>query len=179
MESRGFPALWADGEYPAYFEKIFGADKERQRQYLKGILSEDRVTLSVGNRVLGALIAAGFCRAAFTTNFDTVVEKAVAEVSGQSLSAYHLEGAQAANKALNNEEFPIYCKLHGDFRYGSLKNLPADLATQNDELAACLVNAGNRFGFVVTGYSGRDKSVMDLFRAVLKTSNPFPHGLTR
>lgn len=177
MESHGFPALWANGEYPAYFEKIFGTDKERERQYLKGILSEDRVTLSVGNRVFGALIAAGFCRAAFTTNFDTVVEKAVAEVSGQSLSAYHLEGSHAANKALNNEEFPIYSKLHGDFRYDSLKNLPADLATQNNELAACLVNAGNRFGFVVTGYSGRDKSVMDLFGAVLETSNPFPHGL--
>jgi hypothetical protein len=73
MESRGFPALWADDEYPAYFEKIFGDDKERQRQYLKGILSEERVTLSVGNRVLGAFIAAGFCRAAFTTNFDSVV----------------------------------------------------------------------------------------------------------
>lgn len=177
MESRGFPPLWADDEYPAYFEKIFGANKERQRRYLKAVLSEDRATLSVGNRVLGAMIASRSCRAAFTTNFDSVVEKAVAEVAGQSLSAYHLEGSQNANQALNNEEFPIYCKLHGDFRYDSLKNLPADLATQNAALTECLVNAGNRFGFIVTGYSGRDQSVMDLFRAVLKTSNPFPHGL--
>jgi tetratricopeptide (TPR) repeat protein len=152
-------------------------DKERQRKYLKGILSEERATLSVGNRVLGAMIAGGYCRAAFTTNFDSVVEKAVAEVAGQSLSAYHLEGSHAANQALNNEEFPIYCKLHGDFRYDSLKNLPADLATQNAALAECLLNAGNRFGFIVTGYSGRDQSIMDLFRAVLNTNNPFPHGL--
>ena len=177
MESRGFPVLWADNEYPAYFEKIFGEDKERQRKYLKGILSEERATLSVGNRVLGALIAASFSRTAFTTNFDSVVEKAVAEVAGQSLSAYHLEGSHAANQALNNEEFPIYCKLHGDFRYDSLKNLPADLSTQNAALAECLLNAGNRFGFIVTGYSGRDQSIMDLFRAVLNTNNPFPHGL--
>ncbi len=177
MESRGFPALWADDEYATYFEKIFGDDKERQRRYLKGILSEEKATLSIGNRVLGALIAGGYCRAAFTTNFDSVVEKAVAEVAGQSLSAYHLEGSRAANQALNNEEYPIYCKLHGDFRYDSLKNLPADLATQNASLAECLRNAGNRFGLIVTGYSGRDKSIMDLFRAVLDTPNPFPHGL--
>jgi hypothetical protein len=177
IESRGFPALWADDEYPTYFKKIFGDDKERQRKYLKGILSEDRVTLSVGNRVLAAMIASGLCRAAFTTNFDSVVEKAVAEVAGQSLSAYHLEGSHAANQALNNEEYPIYCKLHGDFRYGSLKNLPADLATQNAALSDCLVNAGNRFGFIVAGYSGRDLSIMDLFRGVLETNNPFPHGL--
>jgi hypothetical protein len=177
LESRGFPALWADDEYPAYFEKIFGGDKERQRKYLKGILSEDRATLSVGNRVFGAFVGSGFCRAAFTTNFDSIVEKAVAEVAGQSLSAYHLEGSHSANQALNNEEFPIYCKLHGDFRYDSLKNLPADLATQNAALAECLLNAGNRFGLIVTGYSGRDQSIMELFRAVLNTPNPFPHGL--
>jgi hypothetical protein len=177
MESRGFPALWADDEYPAYFEKIFGEDKERQRRYLKAILSEDRVSLSVGSRVLGAMFASGLARAAFTTNFDTVVEKAVAEVAGQSLSAFHLEGSSAANQALNNEEYPVYCKLHGDFRYDSLKNLSADLATQNAALSECLVNAGNRFGFIVAGYSGRDLSIMDLIRRVLETNNPFPHGL--
>lgn len=176
MASRGFPALWADDEYPAYFEKIFGDDKERQRRYLKGILAEDKATLAVGNRVLGGMLSSGLCRAVFTTNFDSVVEKAVAEVSGQSLSAYHLDGAHAANQALNNEEFPIYCKLHGDFRYESLKNLPADLAVQNTDLAECLRNASNRFGFIVTGYSGRDRSIINLFRDVLDTPNCFPHG---
>jgi len=64
-----------------------------------------------------------------------------------------------------------------DFRYDSLKNLPDDLATQNAALSECLVNAGNRFGFIVTGYSGRDRSIIELFRAVLQTHNPFPHGL--
>jgi hypothetical protein len=98
-------------------------------------------------------------------------------VAGQSLSAYHLEGSSAANQALNNEEYPLYCKLHGDFRYDSLKNLSADLATQNAALSDCLVNAGNRFGFIVAGYSGRDLSVMELLDKVLETNNPFPHGL--
>ena len=177
MESCGFPTLWAADEYPAYFEKIFGADKERQRRYLKAILSEDRVTLSVGNRVLAAMMASGLCRVTFTTNFDSVLEKAVAEVAAQSLSPYHLEGSSSANQALNNEEYPLYCKLHGDFRYESIKNLPADLATQNTALSECLVNAGNRFGFIVAGYSGRDLSVMDLLGKVLEANNPFPHGL--
>lgn len=177
MESRGFPPLWSDGEYSAYFEKIFGADKERQRKYLKAILSEENVRLSVGSRVLGALLSSGLSRAAFTTNFDSVVEKALAEVGKQSLAAYHLEGSHAAIDALNNEEFPLYCKLHGDFRYDSLKNLPADLAAQNANLSQCMVNAGNRFGFVVAGYSGRDASITALFHSVLDSHNPFPHGL--
>jgi hypothetical protein len=177
MDSRGFPADRSDDEYATYFEKIFGTDKERQRKYLKAILSEDKVTLSVGNRVLGALLASGLSRIVFTTNFDSVVEKSLAAVANQSLAAYHPEGSAAAGKAIDNEEYPIYCKLHGDFRYDSLKNLPDDLSTQNDNLSAALINASNRFGFVVAGYSGRDASVMALFHKALESHNPFPHGL--
>ena len=137
MEARNFPEQGADEEYSIYFQKMFGKDKERQRRYLREVLSEDRVTLSVGNRALGALISSGLCRVAFTTNFDSVVEKAVAEVGERSLSAYHLEGSGSAVEALNNEEFPLYCKLHGDFRYDSLKNLAADLERQNKALSEC------------------------------------------
>lgn len=177
MTSKGFPEQWAPEEYTTYFEKIFGANKERQRKYLSAILSEDKVTLSVGNRVLAALMASGLTRMVFTTNFDTVVEKAVAEVAGRSLAAFHLEGSHAAVHAFDNEEFPIYCKLHGDFRYDSIKNLPQDLATQNAKLSDCLLKASTRFGLIVAGYSGRDESVMSLLRAAAKTKGAFPHGL--
>ena len=129
-DSWGFPPQWADDEYTAYFERTFGQDKEGQRQYLQRKLAEQHVSLCVGNRVFGALMAAGLARVAFTTNFDTVVEKAVAEMGGQSLSPYHLEGDHAANAALNNEEYPLYCKLHGDFRYDNLKNLALDLQAE-------------------------------------------------
>ena len=140
-------------------------------------LSEKKVTLSVGNRVLAGMMASGSARVTFTTNFDSVVERAYAEISGRSISAYHLEGSASANQALNNEEFPLYCKLHGDFRYDSIKNLAADLSSQNVELGKTLINAANRFGFMVAGYSGRDESVMKLFQQALAGANPFPHGL--
>ena len=177
MESKGFPSQWEHSEYCTYFEKIFGNNKERQRAYLKRILSEEQVSLSVGNRVMGALMVCGHVRIVFTTNFDSVVENAVAEMGGKSLAAYHLEGSQSAKYALNNEEYPLYCKLHGDFRYDSLKNLSEELAEQNHDLSECLINASNRFGLIVAGYSGRDTSVMTLLHKVLGSNNPFPHGL--
>ncbi len=177
MDSHGFPPLWADDEYTTYFEKIFGDGKERQRRYLRAILAEDRVTLTVGNRVLGALLAAGMTRAVFTTNFDSVVERAVVDVSGRSLAAFHLEGSTAAVQALNNEEYPLYCKLHGDFRYDSIKNLSVDLANQDRQLALCMQSAAGRYGFIVAGYSGRDASIMAVFRDALAQPNPFPNGL--
>jgi len=176
MDSRGFPKPWSDGEYSAYFDRIFGDNKERQRKFLSAILSEDKVTLSVGNRVLSAMLAAGFARMVFTTNFDSVVERAYAEVSRRSLTAFHLEGSRSALRALNNEEFPLYCKMHGDFRHDSLKNLTADLATQNKELSSCFLSAATRAGLIVTGFSGRDASVMDLFSRALDQNNAFPNG---
>jgi hypothetical protein len=45
-----------------------------------------------------------------------------------------------------------------------VKNLAADLATQNAELAQALKIAASRIGFVVVRFSGRDESVMALFR---------------
>ena len=177
MESRGFPSQFDDNEYSTYFEKIFGNSKERQRAYLKKILSEDHVSLSVGSRVIGALMLSEHIRTIFTTNFDSVLEKAYAELGCLSLSPFHLEGARSSIHALNNEEFPIYVKLHGDFRYENLKNLASDLQGQNQDLSQCLINASNRSGLIVVGYSGRDTSIMNLFRRTLDSENPFPHGL--
>lgn len=110
----------------------------RGRIKIRGASNCDRHHLgfeaAVGNRVLGAMLSSGLSRIAFTTNFDSIVEKAVAEVSGNSLSAYPIEGSRSAVQALDNEEFPFYCKLHGDFRYDSVKNLAADLAAMPSSL---------------------------------------------
>lgn len=118
MLSNGFPNEGDPDEYTTYFEKVFGQNKERQRQYLTAILSEDKVTLSIGNRVLGALLTTGRIRAAFTTNFDTVVERAVAEVAGRSVSAYHLEGAASASRvqAMRSIHSTANCTVISDTR---------------------------------------------------------------
>ncbi|MAM94755.1 SIR2 family protein [Parvibaculum sp.] len=177
MEAQGFPQPGDPREYSACFEIIFGGDYERQRQYLQATLADSRISLSIGHRVMAAMMSAGLARVVFTTNFDTVIEKALAEVAGKSIAPFHLEGSYAANTALNNDEFPLYVKMHGDFRYQSIKNLSEDLLNQDQELGKCLVSSGNRFGLVVAGYSGRDESVMAELGKVLKGPNPFPHGL--
>lgn len=175
--SRGFPEEGDPSEYETYFEKIFGDNRERQRAYMVRVMNEENASLCVGHRVMGALLGGDFCKAVFTTNFDSIVEKGVAETTGKSLAAFHIEGSRASLQALNNNEFPLYCKLHGDYRYDSIKNLAEDLAAQNKELGASFRLACTRFGMVVAGYSGRDASVMALFREALDGPNPFPHGL--
>jgi hypothetical protein len=175
--SRGFPETGDASEYTRFFELIFGDNHERQRRYIRAMLSEDKIALALGQRVIGAMICAGLNKVVFTTNFDAVIETAVAQMGGMALSPFHLEGSYAVDAAVNAEEYPIYCKLHGDFRYQSIKNLDTDLRTQNVDLGKGLINACNRFGLIIAGYSGRDTSVMELLSSVLESTNPFPHGL--
>ncbi|MGY1408139.1 SIR2 family NAD-dependent protein deacylase [Luteimonas sp. A611] len=177
MDSKGFPPLWHPAEYSFYFELLFGKDYAAQQRYLNKALATEKSSSTIGHRALAALLHLGLARIIFTTNFDEVVESAYAEISGNNLTTFHLDGSYAAVEALNVEKFPFYAKVHGDFRYQSVKNLTEDLLHNDREIQKCLVAAAVRFGMVVSGYSGRDGNVMAMFREAIEQNNSFPHGL--
>lgn len=177
MDSKGFPALWSSEEYSFYFDLFFGNDYSAQQQYIRKILSPDKISLNIGQKILAALIGLGDVRVVFTTNFDSILEQAFSYVNGKNLSPFHIEGSYAALDALNNENYPIYVKLHGDFQYQSIKNLKQDLVDNDLKLQECFIKAANRFGLVVSGYSGRDKNVMSMLHNSLSQAGAFPHGI--
>lgn len=177
MDSKGFPAPWSPEEYSFYFDLTFGNDDAAQQSYIHEVLANEKVSLNIGHRVLAALMEMGQTKIVFTTNFDDVIETAFAAVTGKNLSTFHLEGAYAALDALNAERFPLYAKVHGDFRYQSIKNLTKDLRRNDSEIQKCFLAASTRCGLVVSGYSGRDINVMSMFRDALDQNNAFPHGL--
>lgn len=176
MDSKGFPAAWSAEEYSFYFELTFGQDYASQQRFLVDQLAPEKISLNIGHRALAGLLALRQARMMFTTNFDEVIEKAYAQVAGAPLPTFHLEGSYAALEALNAELFPIYAKIHGDFRYQSIKNLAQDLRENDELIQRCLIAATNRYGMVVSGYSGRDKNVMAMFHQALEQANAFPQG---
>lgn len=177
MDSRSFPPLWDPREYSFYFEQTFGADYAAQQKYLNDALSTQKISSTIGHRALAALLHLGRARVVFTTNFDEVVETAYAAMAGRALSTFHLEGSYAAIDALNTDKFPLYAKVHGDFRYQSIKNLSKDLLENDAQIQKCLVAAAARFGMIVAGYSGRDQNVMAMFKQAVDQNNAFPQGL--
>lgn len=177
MDSKGFPSLWSPEEYSFYFQLLFADDYEAQQKYLREILSPQKISLNVGHRVLAALLALGKAKLIFTTNFDSVIEEAYAYVAEKNLATFHLEGSYAALSELNNDNFPIYAKIHGDFRYQSIKNLSIDLQENDKKIQECFLAASTRFGMIVSGYSGRDSNVMNMFNEAIKQNNAFPFGL--
>lgn len=177
FDSLGYPPLWHPDEYSFYFEKTFGADYAAQQRYLSEKLNNRHISLNAGHKILAGLIAWEKAKIIFTTNFDEVIETAYAKVSDRNLSTFHLEGSYAALEALNQERFPIYAKVHGDFKYQSLKNLSADLLSNDEHIQSCFLAAATRYGLVVSGYSGRDANVMEMFGKAIKLHNAFPSGL--
>jgi hypothetical protein len=99
MDGKGFPSLWSSEEYSFYFELTFGSDYSAQQRYINDQLAAEKVSLNIGHRAFGALLAMRAIKLAFTTNFDVVVESGFSLVSGQNLSTFHLEGAYAALEA--------------------------------------------------------------------------------
>ena len=171
------PRYCSPEEYSYYFELMFARDHRAQQSYIQDQMSPDKVTLTIGPRVLASLLALSRTRVVFTTNFDDVLESAYAAVSGQNLSPFHLEGSYAALDALNAERFPLYAKIHGDFRYKSMKNLLTALRSNDAEIQKCFISAAGRHGLVVAGYSGRDGNVMSMLLHSLGQPNPFPFGI--
>lgn len=176
-DAKGFPPLWSNEEYSHYFEIAFGQDYAAQQRYLADQLDSRKISLNIGHKALAGLITLNKARIIFTTNFDDVIEAASAKVANQNLTAYHLEGSYAALEALNTERFPIYAKIHGDFKYQSVKNLSQDLLGNDVKLQQCFIASASRYGLVVSGYSGRDNNVMSMFYQAIEQPNAFPLGL--
>lgn len=177
MDSKGFPKLWSPEEYSFYFELTFGTDYDSQQKYLAEQLANTKISLNIGHRALAGLVKLNKARIIFTTNFDEVIETACVKVAETTLTTFNLEGSYAALAALNAERFPFYAKVHGDFKYRSVKNLSQDLISNDVEIQKCLIAASARYGLIVSGYSGRDANVMAMFSEAIQQHNAFPVGL--
>ena len=176
VESLGLPESGDPDEYAACFEAAFpdGADRAK---FIDGQLGGAKP--SYGHMALASLMLAGLCRLVWTTNFDTLVADACAEVFGttSSLTTATLDAPELARHAIAGERWPLEVKLHGDFRSHRLKNTGDELRRQDQELRGILVDCAARFGLVVAGYSGRDGSVMSALEEGLAKMQPFPAGL--
>jgi hypothetical protein len=177
MDAQGFPVLWSSEEYSFYFELLFQNDYQKQQRYLNSVLSSNKISLNVGHRILAAMMGTELTNLVFTTNFDDVIETAYASVFGKNLHSYHLEGSYAALEAFNTKDFPVYTKIHGDFRYQKIKNITVDLQNNDKQLMSCFLAASVQYGLVVSGYSGRDTNVMDMLNTAIQQNNAFPRGL--
>jgi hypothetical protein len=120
----------------------------------------------------------------FTTNFDPLIEESAisanaleSEVEQVRPTVAAIDSAGRALRCLNESDWPLVAKLHGDYQSIAIKNTNSELQQQDVRMRHVLIEASKRFGMVFVGYSGRDESVMEALNSVLRETTPFPNGL--
>lgn len=172
----GYPSRNSEEEYSFYFEELYPSEEDRRKYVDKLVQKGDP---SFGHRVLAALMYSGEVNIAWTTNFDRMIEDAVLSLfdSSGDISVSTLGDPDLVVRALNQEDWPLIAKLHGDFQSAKLKNTSEELQEQETNHRYALKQATNRFGLAVVGYSGRDDSLMKVLEEAVSNPRAFPEGL--
>lgn len=155
-----------EDEYTFYAEKCFLIEENR-RQYFQSICTGK--IPSVGYMTLPLLLKQGMLDSVWSTNFDDLVSRACVMGNVQGIEIT-LDSTHIINqRAQNRLELPII-KLHGDFKYGKLKNTSDELQHQDETFRQKLIEYLGDKHLIVLGYSGRDKSLMSTLKEAYNKS---------
>jgi tetratricopeptide (TPR) repeat protein len=145
--------------YSALFEMY--EQKERGRQlYIEQMIEGKKP--SFGYVVLANLMARSYVNTVVTTNFDDLIYNACAMFTNIRPVVYAY-GGMISDLRITDPR-PKILKLHGDYLYSKLKNSRSELSEQDPNMSRHVSILLNEYGLVVAGYSGCDKSIMDLLR---------------
>ena len=154
-QQQRFPSEGAAHEYEFYANFCYPISDDR-RQFFQNLALGKKP--HIGYQLLPLLAQAGVLHSVWTTNFDGLAPKAVANSDIVAIEV----GLDTTERILRQpRKGELLCvSLHGDYRYDSLKNTTDELKQQDATLRSSLVEALRHLNLVVVGYSGRDTSIM-------------------
>ena len=162
-EQYQYPALNDDTEYSFYAEKAYPIANDR-RKYFQHLV--DGKKPSLGYHLICILSEVGLFKSIWTTNFDGLILKCAHQ--------YNLVPVEitldSVDRIYRNDTVGelLYIALHGDYKYGELKNTTTVLDTQNGTFIEALIHETTNHDMIVMGYSGRDKSLMTALNTVFQ-----------
>ena len=151
----GFPTADAADEYGFYIERCYPVLDDRRAFFQRQVQS---ARPGAGYRLAARLAEAGLIRSAWTTNFDGLLPRALAETSVTPVEV----GLDTTARVLRPDRSgELSCvALHGDYRYDALRNTDAETQRLDESLRRALVERAREAPLIVLGYSGRDTSIM-------------------
>jgi SIR2-like domain len=162
-----YPEAGAANEYGVYIESCYPIPESRRAYF------QEKVRLAkphIGYHVIGALAAQRLVRSVWTTNFDQLVSRAIADHKVTPVEV-GIDCTHRVVRSANSGELLIV-SLHGDYRYDALKNTESELQHQEHELEQALIHEVTGIPVIVCGYSGRDASVMRAFSQAFERKGP-------
>lgn len=162
-----------DEEYSILFEKLYDQRSQR-RIYVEECVKDARP--SWGHIYLANMIAQNHFNVVFTPNFDDLLNEACVRYADSRPIVCAHDSAVIDIRVTSAR--PKIIKLHGDFLYDSIKNTIRETETLDRNMRDKFLQFAREYGLVVIGYSGNDRSIMDILDMTLKgTEGYFPNGL--
>jgi hypothetical protein len=157
LDSEGsYPPLDHPHEYSYYVEKCYPIEEDR-RAFFKSIC--EKKDPSIGYHLLALLHEIGLVQAIWTTNFDDLSAQAIMLNRG-TLVDITLDSVDRIIRPLDKSEI-LQIKLHGDYKFGPLKNTSDELKKQDETFRQRMIDYLKDKHLIVIGYSGRDGSIME------------------
>lgn len=167
-------AVWYNPqrEYSSLFEKNF--DLPRQRRMFVEQEVAGKVP-NLGYAYLVRLIEEGLVNTVFTTNFDDLLNEAFFQFS--SVRPIVCAHDSSVSSITVTSRRPKIIKLHGDYLFDDIKSTVRETESLEDNIRKKFSEFCRDFGLVVVGYSGCDRSVMDVLQYLLRSEEYLKHGI--
>ncbi|GAB3910642.1 SIR2 family protein [Mucilaginibacter boryungensis] len=170
------PPFDSPEEYSYYFERAFSSPGDRSEYISKQTIG---LQLNYGHKVMGILMKNSYLNLVFTTNFDKAFEN-IASAQFEKLEQWYaadLDSGDNGMRFFQSGKRPLIVKLHGDYFSNNIKNTTEELKKQDQKLRGILSIALDTNGLCVMGYSGRDRSVMEVLKEAIDKPDSFSCGL--
>lgn len=157
-----YPAENSPEEYSFFAGKAFPIADDR-RKYFQGLTTGREPSL--GYHLIAMLAQQNIIKSVWTTNFDGLMVKCAHQYT--PLIPIEIT-AQTSNRIYRGDvDGELLCiALHGDYKYGDLKNTESELDSQDGALVKALSHELTNRDLIVFGYSGRDASLMQALTQV-------------
>ena len=172
--SPSYAPEWFDpsNAYSSLFEHRY--DLQRQRR----IFVEHEVagkSPSLGYAYLVSLIENGFFNTVFTTNFDDLLNEAFYQFS--SIRPIVCAHDSSISGISVTSDRPKIIKLHGDYLFDNIKTTLRETETLETNMRQKFQEFAKDYGLIVVGYSGQDRSIMDILTFLLQQEDYFKNGI--
>ncbi len=158
--------------YSSLFEKRYDLPSQRRRFIEKEV---DGRLPSIGYAYLTSIMDEGFINTVFTTNFDDLLNEAFYHFSNKR--PIHCAHDSSVHSISITSKRPKIIKLHGDYLFDDIKSTLRETESLEQNIRDKMIELCKEYGLIVLGYSGSDRSVMDVLDFLVKQENYLKNGV--
>ncbi|QIO09386.1 SIR2 family protein [Acinetobacter lanii] len=159
-------------EYSSLFERKFDLPSQRRR-FVESLVDEKLP--SIGYLHLITLINNSYFNTIFTTNFDDLINEAFYQFSNTRPLICAHDSAVGSVSVISKR--PKIIKLHGDYLYDDIKNTIKETESLEQNIKEKFIEFTKDNGLIIVGYSGQDRSILDVLNYLLQQEEYLKNGL--